>query len=247
MRPPDVTFPNVTDEFERRTFRTRLGGRLPYRLLKPKDTDPGRTYPLVLLLHGAGERGDDNVSQLKNVCSRFLEDRIRRRYPCFVAAPQCPEDEGWMDWQSVGTSQPVPEAAEPLRFAVELAETLGAAERVDRDRVYVTGLSMGGFGTWDAVTRWPGLFAAAVPVCGGGAPRVAHRAAGVPVWAFHGADDAVVPAARSREMVEALRAAGGNIGYTEFEGVGHNAWDPAFADEEVFAWLLEQRRGRQPP
>jgi len=230
------------DDFEPGAFEHQ-GRKLLYRLLKPQDYDPQQQYPLVLFLHGAGERGDDNQAQLKHVVRVFVTPENRRKYPCFVLAPQCPRGEKWaaVKWgapQHTLSSQPAPAMDLTLRLIDQLLEKYS----IDRDRLYVMGLSMGGYGTWDVIARRPDLFAAAVPMCGGGDEKTAPRIAGLPIWNFHGAEDRVVPAARSRRMIAALKAAGGNPRYTEYPGCGHNCWDRAIAEPELLPWLFSQRR-----
>lgn len=156
--------------FEARVFTNSVGGTLPYRFLEP-DTASGAAavYPLVLFLHGAGERGDDNSAQLKHGTALYLEPANRAAFPCFVVAPQCPAEAQWasMPWNTLSGEQSGHPTA-PMLSVLELVDELAGQYPVDRDRLYVTGLSMGGFGTWDLITRYPERFAAAVPICGGG-------------------------------------------------------------------------------
>jgi predicted peptidase len=186
------------------------------------DADPDRRWPVLLFLHGAGERGDSLV--LVAVHGPIRERRAGRDLPFVVVAPQVPAGGRW----TVG------------RLAAALDDAL-ARYRTDPDRVYVTGLSMGGFGTWEAVERMPERIAAAVPVCGGGNPIGIGAARGVPVWAFHGAMDPVVPVGASVEMVRRLRAAGGDVRFTVYPDAGHDAWTETYANPAVYEWLLEHR------
>ena len=228
---------------EKRTYSDPQGQKLPYRLLKPDPYDPQKQYPLVLFLHGAGERGTDNDKQLVHGVPAFTSEANRKKYPCFLVAPQCPSGARWVevDWGAASHTQPK-EASEPLRLTLELLESLKKELPVDEKRIYVTGLSMGGYGTWDVIARRPDLFAAAAPVCGGGDEATAERIAKVPVWAFHGAKDTVVKPARSRNMIEALKKAGGSPKYTEYPAEGHGSWGPAYRDPELFRWLFEQKK-----
>ncbi len=157
------------DAYEAKTF-TGVGGRtLPYRMLKPEKIEPGKSYPLVLFLHGAGERGTDNSKQLVHGVGAFAKSENRQKYPCFVVAPQCPLERRWVevDWNLPSHVMPEKPSV-PLQLALELVDKLAAELPVDTGRLYITGLSMGGFGTWDAISRWPDHFAAALPICGGG-------------------------------------------------------------------------------
>jgi predicted peptidase len=228
---------------EKREYKDADGKVLKYRLLLPPDYDPETKYPLVLLLHGAGERGDDNTKQLIHGVAELTKPENRKKYPCFLVAPQCPEGKKWVevDWGADSHVMPK-DPSEPLRLALELLDALQKDYSIDKSRLYVTGLSMGGFGTWDAISRKPDTFAAAVPVCGGGDEKQAEKIAKVPIWAFHGAKDGAVKPARSRNMVEALKKAGGMPKYTEYKDVGHDSWVPAYKDAEMMGWLFGQKK-----
>ncbi len=232
-----------TEMFEARTYTDSQGGKLLYRLLKPQDYDPQKKYPLVLFLHGAGERGDDNQAQLKWGMQEFASPEVRSKYPAFVVAPQCPQGEQWVDTPWSADAHTMPKEPTPaLAKTLDLLQQLQKEFSIDADRVYVTGLSMGGFGAWDAIQRHPERFAAAAPVCGGGDPAFAKQLAAIPIWAFHGAADTVVKPHRSRVMVEAINAAGGNAKLTEYPNTGHNSWSPTYANPEFYAWLFSQKK-----
>jgi len=232
--------------YEAREYADADGAKLRYRLLKPKEYDPQTKYPLVLFLHGAGERGDDNVRQLVHGMNDFASDEIMAKYPCFVVAPQCPREQKWVDvnWSAPGHEMPG-EAAEPLRLTMDAIAALEKEFSIDSARIYVTGLSMGGYGSWDAIARYPDRFAAAAPICGGGDPARADKFAKLPVWAFHGGKDGVVKPQRSREMIEAITAAGGTPKYTEYPNAGHDSWTATYKDPEFYAWLFAQRRANE--
>lgn len=235
------------DRFEKREFKDAAGQTLLYRLLKPKDYDPKRKYPLVVFLHGAGERGSDNTAQLVHGMSDFASDKIMESYPAFVIAPQCPEEKKWVEvpWTDEEHSMPE-EPSTPLRQTLELVDALQKEFSIDPTRLYITGLSMGGFGTWDAIQRRPTLFAAAAPICGGGDAALAKKIKDVPVWAFHGDADEAVKVRRSRDMIAALKAAGGSPKYTEYKGVGHDSWSATYRDPELYKWMFAQQRPTQP-
>jgi predicted peptidase len=225
--------------------------RMPYRLLTPKPLTPNAKYPLVLFFHGSRERGDDNQKQLQNGVGRFAAPDSRKEYPCFVVAPQCPAQ--WHNQQTVWTGERermrlmklTPEAATPFRTALELSIAIEQKLPIDTDRIYVTGISMGGFATWEALIRDPQRFAAAIPVCGGGDAGHADLIKDISIWAFHGAEDPIVPVEWSRSMIEMIEKAGGHPRYTEYRGVGHNSWDRAFAEPELLSWLFAQKRGKR--
>ncbi len=213
---------------EKRTFKSG-GAELPYRLLKPAGYDPKKSYPLVVFLHGAGERGSDNEAQIRHGVREFASAKHRKQYPCFLIAPQCPAKRGWA-------------GSEPERLVLELIPALQKEFSIDAKRIYVTGLSMGGYGTWNLIGRRPELFAAAVPICGGGNEKMAEKMAKVPIWAFHGDKDTAVPVDRSRKMIAAIEKAGGKPKYTEYKGVGHDSWTRAYGDAKMFAWMFAQKK-----
>jgi predicted peptidase len=233
------------DRFEARTFKDAAGKQLHYRLLMPKAYDETKSYPLVLFFHGAGERGDDNRKQLVHGMADFASDAIMEKYPCFVVAPQCPDGEQWVDtpWSADSHEMPA-RPTEPMRLSLELITNLEKALSVDRRRIYVTGLSMGGFGVWDAIQRYPERFAAAVPICGGGDSREekVKPITNLPIWAFHGDSDTAVKTQRSRDMIAALKKAGGTPRYTEYPNTGHNSWTATYANREMYEWLFAQRK-----
>ena len=229
--------------FASHLYRSPAGGSLPYRLMSPAETEENATYPLVLFLHGAGERGDDNERQLVHVVGDLATDAMRQRHPAFVVAPQCAEDHKWVevDWSAPSHTMP----AEPslhLRMTLELLDKLTDSLPVDPNRIYIVGLSMGGYGTWDALQREADRFAAAIPICGGGDLEGASAMAAVPIWAFHGDQDTAVPVERSRGMIRALRAAGAQPIYTEYEGVGHNSWAITASNRLTWDWLFSHVR-----
>lgn len=233
------------DGFEPRTHKAAAGGTMPYRLRKPEGYDAKTKYPLVLLLHGAGERGTDNQSQLKWGGS-LLGKEIQPKHPCFVVAPQCPPEKQWVNtpWGEGSYSTETVAESDELKLAIDIVKSVMKEFEgsVDPDRVYVTGLSMGGYGSWDAAVRHPDLFAAAVPICGAGDPAKAKAMKDVKVWAFHGSADNVVPPRGSREMVGALVGVGAQPKYTEYEGVDHGSWVNAWQEKELFDWMFAQKR-----
>lgn len=241
----------VTDPmkmFEPRQFAADNGDQLNYRLLKPADHAPGKydankKYPLVLFLHGAGERGNDNAAQLKHCMSEFCKPERREQFPCYVLAPQCPAEQKWVevDWSSDNPEYPE-SISRPLELTLQVIDAMLADAAVDKSRVYVAGLSMGGYGTWDALARRPELFAAGIPICGGGNVANVAKFKQIPLWCFHGAEDPVVKPEKSREMIAALRAVGSEPRYTEYPGVQHNSWTQTFANVDTFQWLFAQKK-----
>jgi predicted peptidase len=187
---------NALERFEARTFQEG-DSKLNYRLLKPKAYDAKQKYPLVIFLHGAGERGDDNEKQLVHGMNDFASDEIMAKYPAFVIAPQCPAGEQWGGINRLAKSPTPPDQFAPaLEATLKAVETLRKEFSIDDKRIYITGLSMGGYGTWDALAKRTELFAAAAPICGGGSAAAASQMKDVPIWAFHGADDKTVGGSR---------------------------------------------------
>jgi predicted peptidase len=222
-----------TDGFEPAVYRTARGQTMPYRLYVPDNYNPAEKYPLVLFLHGFEALGSDNRKQISGL--DYAGSHLWTRHECFVLAPQCP----------IGGVWALPLSRRPSRYltrALELLEDVRRRYAIDPARIYATGQSLGGYGTWAAIASHPGLFAAAVPVCGGGSTRKAGSIAHVPVWAFHNTHDPIVLVHESRRMISAMRKAGGNPKYTEFPAGLHNAWDPAYKQPDLVSWVLAQRK-----
>ena len=233
--------------YEKKIYVSERGDTLRYRLLSPEEMKPGRKYPLVLFLHGAGERGSDNEKQLVHGGQMWLNPVNRSEHPCFVLAPQCPADEYWAYVSRPDSFDPnrmpsEPEMTPVFRSVRELLDIYLAQPAVDRDRIYVMGLSMGGMGTFDLAIRYPDLFAAAVPICGTVNAYRLPAAKGVVFRIFHGDADDVVPVEGSREAYKALKAAGAQVEYIEFPGVNHGSWNPAFNYPGFMDWLFRQKR-----
>ncbi len=225
---------------------------LPYQLLKPLNIDESQSYPLVIFLHGAGERGDDNELQMTHGSSLFLDPKNRKQHPAYVLFPQCGEEEFWANLtfgyeNEYGVNKLVWKEgfSKPMIQVLNLMERLQQQYKIDDDRIYLMGLSMGGFGTFDLLQKQPGVFAAGVPICGGADPLRFSELVNVPLWVFHGADDDVVPVALSREVTNFIKAEGGNAKYTEYEGVKHDSWDNAFAEKSLLKWLFDQNRNER--
>lgn len=243
-----VSEDNVLDRFEKKVFESSTDYQLPYRQLAPAVTQESKKYPLVIFLHGAGERGDNNQAQLVHGMKDFASDKIMEAYPAFVIAPQCPKGEQWVDVSWGDDKHTVPEKpSKSMAATIELIKTLQSDFPIDPDRIYVTGLSMGGFGTWDLISRHPKQFAAAVPICGGGdaSEEVANRIKHIPIWAVHGDKDTAVKTQRSRDMIAALKKAGGKPKYTEQKNVGHNSWTSTYKDPELYRWMFAQKKAKK--
>jgi len=238
-RQPDTGFLNRTV--------TADGVAYKYQVFVPSNWSKKVKWPVILFLHGYGEEGDDGMVQTQVGLGAAIRNHVDR-FPFVVVFPQCRKQDWW--------TAPTMETQALKALDQTMKEFKG-----DPQRVYLTGLSMGGFGTWGFASEHPGKFAAIVPVCAGihpvPAPKLlnyrdvddsadpytatAQKLGKVPVWAFHGDADDRVPVTESRQMVEALKAVGGNVRYTEYTGVQHNSWDKAYSEPELFTWLLAQK------
>ncbi len=212
---------------------------LPYRLILPENYDESKQYPIIVFFHGAGERGNDNELQFFH-CVQYIHDNTPE--PCIIIAPQCPTNHQWVDtpWANGAYSiEKVPESNE-MKAVVELIADIKAKYSVDSDRIYAAGISMGGFATWDALMRHNDLFAAGIPVCGGGDISQGDELKETPIFTFHAVDDTAVPVAGTRNTVNAIKSAGGTkIEYTEYKSGGHGIWNQAFATEGLLTKLFE--------
>jgi len=207
---------------------------IPFLLYLPKDfKKDGGQWPFMLFLHGRGESSGP-LSLVKKWGPPRLADR-GESFPYIIASPQCPVKESW--------AQPGQQ-----ELLVKLIEHIEKNYAVDENRVYLTGLSMGGYGSWRLAADHPELFAAVAPVCGGGKPEDADKLAQLPIWVWHGAEDAAVPVQKSIDMVEAIKKAGGTkIRFTTLEHIGHNSWEAAYATPELYQWFDKQSKKAAAP
>lgn len=242
-------------EYEKKNFTTKDGHVLPYRILYPKGYEQAspkqkQKYPLLLVLHGAGERGNDNEKQLTHGAKLFLKEDNRNNFPAVVIFPQCPSENYWSSVKIDRNKSPLSLQFDyhrpvmwPLKAAVSLVKTMRKDKRIDKKRLYITGLSMGGMGTFEALARYPKLFAAAAPICGGGDTTFCKKfAKRVPLWVFHGDKDDVVEPKHSRQMVATLQSLNADVRYSEYMDVKHNSWDNAFAEPDFISWLFSHKK-----
>ena len=196
-----------------------------YVLFVPHSYKGDKEYPLILFLHGAGERGTDGEKQVKQGIGNAIKFKGKEKsFPFIVILPQARKG-----WQADG---------DDAKRALAILDEVEKTYKVDNKRIYLTGLSMGGFGTWSLATAYPDKWAAIAPICGGGNPKMAEKIKNIPCWCFHGGSDPTVKVQRSRDMIKALKEAGGNPRYSEFPYVGHDSWDPAYATQELYPWFL---------
>lgn len=228
-------------ELQALEWKANDGTVVKYRWSAPEKIEAGKTYPLVLFLHGAGERGIDNAAQLKHGVNTILENSKKLGQPIFLIAPQCPPGRWWSP-VSLEIGQ-LSEADEPNALLDALLDLTKETEKkfpVDSKRFYVTGISMGGFATWDLLGRAPKRIAAAIPICGGGDPTLVKRYENTPIWTFHGEADPTVPMKTTQIMISALEKAGGKPKVTYYPGVEHDSWTQTYDNIEVTRWLFEQ-------
>jgi len=217
-----------------------------YRTASPEKMKKEKTYPMLVFFHGAGGRGSDNRGQLLDAggLQAFEKAGLRTTLQSHIFAGQVPKSERWVDvhWSLLGHK--MPKISDSMRMAFEAVDAYieDPENQVDSKRIYVMGLSMGGYGTWDAIQRRPNFFAAAVPICGGGDTSLAPRLTKLPIWAWHGDQDKVIKPSRSRDMIEAIKKIGGTPKYSEIKGRGHNSWVDCWSSDELWNWLYSKSK-----
>ncbi len=240
------------NQYEKKLWISKVD-TLPYRMLLPVGFDSTKRYPLILFLHGAGERGNDNEKQLTHGAKLFLTDSIQTRYPAIVVFPQCAENSYWSNVKRTEDSitkkttyefTPDGDATVAIKLLMQLMKNLVEKPYVKKQQVYVMGLSMGGMGTFEIVRRMPQTFAAAIPICGGAHPATAKEIRHTAFWVFHGAKDDVVSYTFSEAMVSALQEHydSAEVQFTLYSNANHNSWDKAFAEPEMMSWLFSHSK-----
>jgi predicted peptidase len=231
------TAEDKVDGFVARIYKNSRREKMPYRLFIPASYDKSKKYPLIIWLHGAGGAGDDNLLQISGDqipgTRLWTKPENQMRHPAFVLVPQSTGG-----WASTSGTQ----LSDEERLVVEILNGLKSEFSIDSKRIYVAGQSNGGFGTWDMISKRPELFAAAIPLCGGGNPILASNLIFMPIWAFHGDQDNVIPVAETRNMIAAIKKLGGVPRYTEYKGVDHDVWTPAFKEPGLVDWLFAQHK-----
>ncbi len=226
---------------------------LRYRILYPQNFTKSKAWPLIVFLHGAGERGNDNELQLMHGGDLFLKEEVRKEFPAIVIFPQCPPDSACSRFKRNTDSSTKAisrvfmadqSPTTPQRLVKSLIDSIVQSDLADKKRIYLGGLSLGGFGTYDLLIRYPDFFAAAFPICGACNTQLfVQRASQVPLWIFHGALDDVVSAEPDRALYKALQQSGAKEAkYTEYPNANHNSWDSAFAEPELLSWLFSKHK-----
>jgi len=244
--PPDAENGYLTE-----TYTDATGQSMTYYLHIPCNEQDQRSYPLVLLLHGGGERGqsDNSLEQNRSILvgdpyvQQWTSAEVQNQWPGFIVVPQLMDSQQWVDVPSAqGSYHLARQPARPLLLAKEIVEALQRTyPDIDPGRLYITGISIGGYGVWDAIERWPAFFAAAAPVSGGGDPAGAIKLTHLPIWAFQGANDGDPPASASRAMIQAIRAFGGHPLHTQFPQAGHDIWLQVYTSRAFLSWLFAQK------
>ena len=236
-----------TGVFIKKNFQ-KDGHAMPYQILLPKNFNRKKSYPLLLFLHGAGERGTNNELQLVHGSKMFLEKNNQEKYPAIVVFPQCPRNSYWSNVKGERVDDAYKftfyEGGEPtvaMKAVQALLTDLKNTYKIDAKRMYVGGLSMGGMGTFELVYRNPKTFAAAFAICGGANTATASKITDTQWWVFHGEDDRVVNHQHSLDMVKALKDVGGNVKFSSYPEVNHNSWDSAFAEPDFLSWIFSHK------
>lgn len=232
--------------FQKKEFIYK-GDTLRYRVLFPENYNKSKSYPLVLFLHGSGERGNDNEKQLVHGASLFTDSLNRMNYPAIVLFPQCPADQSWVAIKDKPDAQfdliDAKEPAKPLYLAKKLVDLYLKTQAVDSRRIYILGLSLGGMGTFDLICRYPNLFAAAIPICGAVNVERLKKVRKMPIRIYNGDSDNSVSPEYSRNAYIELKADGSqHVEHIEYPGVGHDSWTPAFAEPDFLKWLFSQKK-----
>lgn len=239
---PDSGNAQGIEQFKRSIF-IRQSDTLLYRMSYPANYDKNKSYPLLVFLHGSGSRGNDNESQLRSFPTALLNEKNREAYPCFIIAPQCPKDDTWVNFADFPRSLKATHTTAG-QMVLQLIDELFSTFKIDSQRIYITGYSMGGEGTLDLLTQKPNLFAAAVAICPVADTATAALIKHNNIRIYHGSEDEVNQVQYSRIMVEALQAKGGKPLYTEYPGVGHQCWDKAYNEPDLLPWIFKQRRSK---
>ncbi len=231
--------------YEKKLFISK-GDTMPYRLLLPENYEAGKKYPMIVFLHGSGEKGNNNSTQLSHGGTFFLRDSLRKKYPAIIVIPQCARSSNWVNDQRIKDSTgkyvllmpPDLPATQAMGLLQKLVKQVVKEYHANKKQLYVGGLSLGGMGTYDIVKRNPKLFAAAFPICGAVDATVAPKFKRAHWWIFHGADDKAVSPEFDKNLVAAMQGLNIPVQFTLYPNTGHNSWDKAFDEPALFSWLF---------
>ncbi|MBQ3041302.1 MAG: hypothetical protein IJD42_06865 [Clostridia bacterium] len=238
LKDGSFTYESLLNIFEARVHTAY--GNLPYRIYVPSDYDSTKEYPLITILHGAGERGNDNKSQLKNLVVNLFNQKDSKYLDAIIICPQCPTNEQWVDtpWAEGSYSTSKVYESDELKAVIDIVGSVGELLSTDKASYTVMGLSMGGFGAWDMIMRHNDIFSKAVCLCGGADPSRAPELINVPIWIVHSSNDNIVPYSGSEEMYNAIVDAGGESCIFETKSSGHNVWGYAGDSEDIANWIF---------
>lgn len=239
-----LTQDDIYEAFEAKNFKSNDGTELVYRIYVPSSYDEKYDYPVLLFLHGAGERGSDNQANVRGMILNMFNYNIKQLSNCIVVAPQCPAGQQWVDtpWANGNYSIDTVAESNELKAVRELLKKVNSDYSTDKNRQYVTGLSMGGFGTWDLIMRHKELFTAAVPICGGADTAQAKALKDFPIFTVHGDADPTVPYKGTKDMADALKKEGSDITFITVENGGHGVWTHTAQNTEAYKWLFSQTK-----
>lgn len=240
---------NEERSYKAEVFTSSEGHELPIRILYPDNYSNSKSYPMLIFLHGVGERGNNNQNQLVHIAPRFMTDDFQKKHEAIIVFPQCAEGDSWAPYGEGETGSWLIQSDKPATIStqalLEWINIFTAETSVDPTQMYLAGLSMGGFGTMDILYRRPNMFAAAVAICGGGNSRFQSKFKHVPLWIFHGAKDLVIPVALSRKIVESCKALEMDYRYTEYPEGGHDVWNQAWSEPELVDWIFSHKLEKQ--
>lgn len=246
VKKPDPVLTPVNEVYDIKQFAYRESENgMPYRYYAPDDYSDDYAYPVVLFLHGAGERGTDNEAPLIHVLQDWFNDTESPIYQSIIIVPQCPEEEQWVNtpWENGSYDSTAVGESDAIKEALAILDEICKTDSVNLDRIYVAGISMGGYGTWNLLMNHSDLFAAGMPICGAADPSKAEVLKDMPIFAFHGDRDSVVPTAGTRDMVNAIIAKGGTKAiFHEVLNTDHNSWSYAASRGDALRWIFSHRR-----
>ena len=232
----------LLNQYEKQVWKNEKNEKINYCFRKPSNFNNNKKYPILFFLHGAGGRGSNNNDQILDAGSinAFTKQKIFTKHNSYLLAAQVPHNEKWVNVDWGASEHTMPEMSKTMRLAFELLDKTIIKNNIDIKRIYVLGISMGGFGVWDALQRRPNYFAAGVPICGGGDIRQSKSISHIPIWIWHGSQDAIINVKRSRDMYDAIKNFTYEIKYSEIKNRGHDVWIDAWNSNDLWNWMYLQ-------